>query len=592
MSRFSDLFEVDLRSLAAFRIGLAISSLYALLILAPDLTTFFTGAGLTQTEMGATHAYRASFPLLFWLDGFFWVAALWGVGALASIALLVGWRARGAAFILWIVWLSLVSRNGFIVLGGDHLLILLLFWAMFLPVSGRFSIDHALAVDTPREPETVRSVATFGLLMQVLYVYVFGALLKIGTAWWPNGSAIYLALHLDTFVTDFGKWFRQHPLLMQMTTFFVFAIELFAPLLLFFPDKGRRVRKLALFGLICMHIGFRVFLRIGHFWMVSLSSLMAYVPGDWWNWIARRYWREEQRGIEIWYDRDCGFCLKTALILREFFLPDAVHVRPAQDHPEYGPILEREVSWVVVDGRGEVRLHWDAVAFVMSQSPILRPIGWLATLYGAVGLGRPTYDLIGRKRGALGLATRALSGGGVAGAAMKAPVRAALWLVVALCFAWNIKHLSPAVDAVFTPQIEAAVKTVGFNQRWGMFAPTPPTDDGYPIVTALNPEPTTIDLWPRPPREIVAPARWTEPFPSHRWRKYLNNLRILDEHDRAPYLRRYADHACALARQTHGEEIAAIRLTLAMNRTKGAYGSEDFTTDWGDWPCAAPPDGG
>ena len=587
MTRLAALFAIDLRSLAAFRIGLAISSLYALIILAPDLGAFFTSEGLTPADMSAPHAYRAKFALLTWLDGYGWAAAVWAIGVAASTALLLGWRTRTAALAAWIAWLALISRNGFIVLGGDHLLLLLMFWAMFLPVAGRFSIDHALdPAATRNAPESVTSVATVGVLLQVLYVYVFGALLKIGDAWWPNGSAIYLALHLDTFVTDFGVWFRQFALPMQLLTFFVFAIELWAPLLLFFPDRGMRLRKATLFLLICMHLGFRVFLRIGHFWMVSLSSLALYAPADWWAWISRRYWREEQRRIEIWYDRDCGFCLKTALILREFFLPEGVSVRPAQEHPEYGPILEREVSWIVVAPDGARRLHWDAVVYVMSQSVLLKPFGWLAALYGAIGLGRPTYDLIGRSRARLGLATRLLTPASARPRPLGAPTAVFLCLVIAAVFFWNMRHVSPRVDEAFPAALEQSMFRIGLNQKWGMFAPTPPTDDGYPEVVALTPAPGDLNLWARPHAGIGPPERWFDPFPSHRWRKYLNNLRILDEESRAPYLRRYADYACRAARVEYGEGVAGVRFTLRMNRTRGGFGSEDYSTDWGDWPCA------
>ena len=50
-------------------------------------------------------------------------------------------------------------------------------------------------------------------------------------------------------------------------------------------------------------------------------------------------------------------------------------------------------------------------------------------------------------------------------------------------------------------------------------------------------------------------------------------------------MRRYVAHACAVAERATGAQPEAINVTLRMNRTLSNYGSEDFTDDWGDWPC-------
>lgn len=585
MSRLVRLFEIDLRSLAAMRIGVAITALYCLFVLAPDLGPFFTADGLTPADRSAPHFRWGGFTPLVWLTSYPAVLAVWAAGVLAGLALLVGFHGRWAAFALWLVWMSLAQRNGFITQGGDRLLILLLFWSIFLPVSARFSIDHALTPEAEKGPGAVVSVATVGLLFQVLHVYVFGALLKTSEAWAPNGAAVYVALHLDTFVTDFGVWVRQFGAILQILTLFVFCIELFAPALLFFPDRRLVVRRVTLALLICMHVGFRVFLHIGHFWMVSLASLMAYAPGGWWDWIARR--RGGAGRIEIWYDRDCGFCRKTALILKEFFLTADVPVRPAQDHPEIGPLLEREVSWVVVDATGRRRLHWDAVAYVTRQNPLLAPIGWLAWGFGAVGLGRPAYDLIGRRRKALGRVTRWLRPPRRLVPRVGPAVSVFLGVVIVFGLLWNLR---PHVGDLIPGRIAAAASAAGLTQDWTMFAPAPPAEDGVPVVTvrpAADPS-AALNLYPRPPVAADADLRAYDHFPSYRWRKYLNNLRFLrqvDDPHFEDYMRLYAAHACAVAERATGARPAAINVTLRMNRTLSNYGSEDFTDDWGDWPC-------
>ncbi|MEM7545280.1 MAG: HTTM domain-containing protein [Pseudomonadota bacterium] len=582
MDRLRLLFSIDLRSLAAMRIGLAITSLYALAVLAPDLATFYSDHGLTVRDWDAPHQRYGGLSVLL-LSGGAWLAwLLWTVGVVASLIFLVGWRGRVAAAVLWVVWVSFTSRNAFVVQGGDQLMGLLLFWCMFLPISARFSVDQALTPQDRHGPQSICSVATVGLLLQVLYVYVFGALMKTSEVWFPNASAIYVALHLDTFVTGLGIWLREYGLLMQLLTLFVFLLELLTPILLFFPDARLWVRKVTLALLIDMHIGFRFFLHIGHFWMVSLSSLMAYVPSDWWNWLAAQWWRADQKRFEIWYDRDCGFCRKVALILKVFFLPPGIPVRPAQDHPEIGPLLEREVSWVVVDGTGRRWLHWDAVALVMRQNILLRPLGWLAALYGWVGLGRPTYDLIGRSRGDLGLVTRLLSAPRVLVGMPGRITSAALALIILLVFGWNLAHVTPLAPAIPAPA-EVALRAAGKSQFWGMFAPSPPLRDSIPIVTVVDGDDANLFL--KPPRADRF-DHWVDHFPSHRWRKYLNNLRIMDEVTRKLYLRRYANHACGIAAAR--SPATAIRIELITRQTTAGFSRTEEVENWGTWPCPPP----
>lgn len=595
-------FSCDLRSLALFRIMLAVALLYVAVIVAPDLTAFYSDAGVLPRAAQAEAQPFGRLSLLM-LSGSPWAARLvWLALVLAALALLVGWRARWAAFVAWLAMLSLAGRNGLIAQGGDVLLPLLLFWAMFLPVSAVFSVDAALADEDHREAPPVLSVATVGLLVQAVYVYVFGALLKTDPVWHQHGSAVWLAIHLDTFATPLAHWFRQFAALTFPLTLFVFLIELLAPCLLFFPDARLRVRTATLAFLAAMHVGFRLFLNIGHFWLASLASLSPFLPGAVWDALSRRYWREEDLRIAIWYDRDCGFCLKVARLLREFFLPRCVPIRPAQEHPEIGPLLEREVSWVVEDGRGGRLLHWEAVSFVMRRSLLLRPLGWLAALYGAVGLGRPTYDLIGRSRKGLGRVTGVLLH---PAPVLYRPGRATgafLALVVIFCFVWNLReHFADGpggsgqgggAGLVSIPEpLRLSAGALGFTQRWGMFAPNPALSDGYPSAVAAYADGRVLDLFARPPAPPRAERLPQEAvmgaFSSYRWRKYFNNIAFLPEPERAA---RFADYAGWLCRRENERaapdaRIESISIVFHGARTGAGGRREPFDRQIGVFDC-------
>jgi hypothetical protein len=71
----------------------------------------------------------------------FFQALLFGIAAVAALAMLVGYRTRLAVFVVWVLVLSIQVRNPFLDSSADDLLRLLLFWAMFLPLGAYWSVD-------------------------------------------------------------------------------------------------------------------------------------------------------------------------------------------------------------------------------------------------------------------------------------------------------------------------------------------------------------------------------------------------------------------------------------------------------------------
>ena len=589
-ARVSALFSIDLRSLAAMRCLGAITMLWCLIVWAPDLTLFFTDDGVLRRDEFPGRFDWARFSLLKFVDGYWAALTVWLIGLLGAIALLLGYRARWAALVCWVIYLTFAGRNPMILQGGDVLLPLLLFWMIFLPIGAVFSVDAALdPVD--RRGQTHLSIATVGLLLQVVYVYVFGALLKTGTAWIPSGSAIYIALHIDSFVTPMGILLREYPTLMQLLTYFVYYLELLTPIFLFFPDKRQFVRMVVLAMLWMMHLGFRIFLHIGHFWMVSLTSLCAFIPTRVWNWTRRWYFSDAQRGIQIYYDRDCGFCLKTALILREFFLPRGVSITPAQDHPVIGEVLEREISWVVIDATGAQRLRWDAVVYVMSQSLVLKPFGWMARLYGLIGLGDPTYKLIGHNRKGFGALTSRILTPMQVIPRLSWPVQAGLGVVMLFCFFWNLQGVNEQIQPLKAmPEVKKVFQKAGFTQRWIMFAPTPPTLDGFPVFEAISKGGTSEDIFTYPPRALSfeTPDDVVGLFDGARQRAFLLQSWIMGGEDRVMYFSRYARLRCAEVNSARGdaEKISAVKIHYIQNQTKSNFQEEVRRFDLAEVDCA------
>src|SRR3546814_12916920 len=109
----------------------------------------------------------------------------------------LGWRTRLAAIAPFVLWASLINRNPIVLIGGDLLLCCLLFWAMFLPLAARYSVDAALSTTPPPHANLHVSWASLGILVQAMSVYFFSAILKSGHEWFPDFTGVYYALMLD-----------------------------------------------------------------------------------------------------------------------------------------------------------------------------------------------------------------------------------------------------------------------------------------------------------------------------------------------------------------------------------------------------------
>ncbi len=235
MSTIKDVFGIDLRTLALFRVCLGLWLIVDLIIRAGHLTAHYTDFGVLPRAEAISHIspWRLSIHLINGSTAF--QAILFILAGVFALCLVLGYRTRIATIVSWVLLLSLQNRNPILLQGGDNLALMLLFWGMFLPLGARFSIDEALNSRTEAVPNSFASVATMAILVQCMSVYFFSAFLKSGPEWMPDGTAVYYALHVDRFASPLAVWFRQFDLPMRGLTYFVWWLELIGPLLMFAP---------------------------------------------------------------------------------------------------------------------------------------------------------------------------------------------------------------------------------------------------------------------------------------------------------------------------------------------------------------------
>jgi hypothetical protein len=414
--------------------------------------------------------------------------------------------------------------------GADMQLNLLLFWAMFVPLGARFSVDAALSRRDTAE-NAYASVATFALMLQVAYLYLFGALLKVDSEWTTTFDAVYYSLHAHQLITPLAPYFRMWPEPLYWITIYVYYLELLAIALLFSPVRTAVCRLAALPLLVSLHLGFALLLSIGIFPLVSLTGLMVFVPGLLWNHLLPRFnARRSRNGIAIYYDKDCSFCRKTCAIFRALGLPPSTPIEPAQNYPDVRVILERENSWVVKDAAGCYRTRWDAVAYVWRRSPLLWPLGIIFLPSFMHPPGDLLYEVIARNRGALGrMSARFLPDRDTAVFTPSPVTQGVLSLLAAGVLVWNIQNLT-AADQRYRPEwLNDTFRVLRLDQMWSMFAgDNLPGRTIWVVLEGERADGSRVDLLyeRESPPSFAVPQHGYQAFPDFRMRKFFTRVSL------------------------------------------------------------------
>jgi len=337
------IFTVDLRALALMRIWVAGITLTDLAIRATDLEAHYSNMGVLPLHVMFQYVWDPFYFSFHTLSGLWQVQALlFLLAAVVAFFLLLGYHTRLATIVSWVLMVSLQNRNTLISQGGDDLLRMLLFWAIFLPWGKYYSFDAVRKKENAPRPAPYFSAATAAYILQVCFVYIFTALIKTGPEWRSDGTALYYALSLDQVLMPMGKLLYPYPLLLQYLTHFTFYTELLLPLVLFIPVYTTFFRLLFVGIIASFHVGISLTLFVGLFYLINFASLAGLLPANAMDWIERKvkplynriYWRLKELhwrlpnpapvSVQIKVNRPQWFTPEWKILLREtivlFFL--------------------------------------------------------------------------------------------------------------------------------------------------------------------------------------------------------------------------------------------------------------------------------
>ncbi len=277
-------FEVDTRALAVFRVAVASLLAADVLLRSRNLTLYYTGEGVVSRELARAATPEYAFSVFYVLpDHRVTTAAVFLFALLVSLQLAVGYRTRVATMLAFLVVVSIDHRNPFVLSYADGLYALLLFWAVFLPLGERWSVD---AVHRERRPrDTVANVATALILLQMIAMYVVNGVHKTTSSLWLEGDAVAVILSVDEVTYLLGNHAHHLPFpVFTFTTYLWLALMLASPLLLMFTGR-RRTAFAAIY--VLGHLSLAPLVRIGAFSFVSISGLLLFLHQGFWSGLER-----------------------------------------------------------------------------------------------------------------------------------------------------------------------------------------------------------------------------------------------------------------------------------------------------------------
>jgi hypothetical protein len=368
-------YSLDVRALGIMRIAIAIVILADLVIRAADMEAHYMEDGIWPSDLirhsGWKNGYWTFHDLL---PSHGFTIFLFVLHFILAAFVLIGYRTRICTLLLLVFEISLHNRNIFILQAGDDLLRLILLWGIFLPWGARYSLDARNQKQMPGVPW----IAGFGYLILIASVYLFSVMLKTGSDWHADNSALYYALSLDQLRLPLGDVIYHQETFLKAATRAVYLIELIIGVLIFIPTRKQVCRTIAFFLIVLLHISIGLTLYVGLFFIIGCVSAIGLLPGELFTKIEKRFtatgrvmirkknktWILVANNISILI---IVTCLTINLSTTSFFDYRLQHhvafaanaLRLDQYWGMFSPQVLRRDGWLVYYGQDSVGRQWD-----------------------------------------------------------------------------------------------------------------------------------------------------------------------------------------------------------------------------------------
>lgn len=262
------------RPLAWFRIGLAAVLIVQAFSQIGHLEDLYGRHGIVGWSVMAERSVAGA-PRLAWLDDGLQALGLpagcavplaFAVYVGGLLGLLLGYRTRLAAVVVWVTHTALMISGEMSIYGVDRFAQFGLFYCVWLPVGHALSLDESAG----RTTSGPSFAARFGLRLLQLHlcvVYVSSGVEKtLGEQWW-NGEAIWRAvMSMPGGLID-GSFLAGVPWLARVLCWMTLLLEAGSVAFIWHP----RARKFWLAGIVGMHLGIALAMNL---WIFSATMIV------------------------------------------------------------------------------------------------------------------------------------------------------------------------------------------------------------------------------------------------------------------------------------------------------------------------------
>ncbi len=269
---------------AVFRIFYGLLVLIHGLLLIPDMYVWFGARGALSYQSvvdWANHLVTLNI-LNFFPGSDQWMVCVLAMLMLSAISLMVGFKSRIAAAIVFICLTSLYHRNPFIYNSGDTYMRVASFWLIFADSGAMLSADNVLRKRGSPKLQSTSSLQVSMWPLRLLQIHLVGVYChtyfrKVVGDVWINGEAVYYSSRIEDLYRLPIPFIFDNMLVCQILTYGTLIIEFSLFTLIWI--KELRYWLLAIATLMHLVIEYHMNIPEFEWWMITSYILFVY-PQD------------------------------------------------------------------------------------------------------------------------------------------------------------------------------------------------------------------------------------------------------------------------------------------------------------------------
>jgi predicted DCC family thiol-disulfide oxidoreductase YuxK len=381
------------------RMGVGAALLLNYSLAAPYLFDFWGDDGRMPRALAMQDISPLTQSVFFYFNAPWQWVAFHALFLLCCAALVVGWRTSWVKWIVLVGQISYQHRDQNLTYGVDHILACLLLILCVAPIGRAMSLDRVRAVRAVKRLNLEGTLPPYSspwagactrlMQIQMAVLFFYSGIAKMGSTWW-DGDAVWVVFSTSEFYQPvLLDVFARHYWLVNIATYAPVLIEIAFPFLIW----QQRTRPYLLAAAIFLHLQFMIFMRLYYFSSVMIMGHMSFVRPEWLTHLGEA-WKRKIGDMEMVYDGQCGFCVRSMAWFLSFDGLGQIKIRDFRTNPS--PVigdaqLEKALYLVLPDGR--TLPGFEAYRHVVLRVPGL---WWQVPLFHVPVLsrlvGHPLYD--------------------------------------------------------------------------------------------------------------------------------------------------------------------------------------------------------